>query len=214
MKKNSIFFLFTCLGLAQGKAQVTDGLFNQQSTKRKITTEQLAALQIRAQQLRDGYQVAGKGWEVAQQFKNGTLMLHRAYFNSLSQVNPLVRSDPRGKAIAALYQRITGIFTSESNWQRRQQLLSADELRYFQRVSDNLLAAARKDLDELTGVLTPGQLQLTDAQRLERLDRIYERMKDKYAFAGSFTTRCRKLAVSRKQAKEENEQLKELYGIK
>jgi hypothetical protein len=64
-----------------------------------------------------------------------------------------------------------------------------------------------------TDGLTPGKLQLTDPQRLDRLDKLYDLMKDKAAFASSFTSKCRQLAISRQRAKADKERLKKLYGI-
>jgi hypothetical protein len=68
-------------------------------------------------------------------------------------------------------------------------------------------------MDELTEVLTPGKLQMTDHERIERIDRLYSSMQDKQAFASSFTTHCRQMSTDRKTNKLDNGQLKKLYGI-
>ena len=68
-------------------------------------------------------------------------------------------------------------------------------------------------MSDLTQVLTPGKLQMTDHQRLERIDKLYASMQDKLAFAQSFTTKCRQMAGDRQRAKKNNDQLKALYGI-
>jgi hypothetical protein len=125
----------------------------------------------------------------------------------------VIQNNPKGKAIADLQQQIIHVFSGEISWQQQQRLLLPKELTYLQNVYNNILAVCKKDLDELTLVLTPGKLHLSDQQRLERLDHLYDAMKDKYAFAGYFTTKCRKLATSRQRAQQEKEQLKKLYGI-
>lgn len=175
--------------------------------------EQIADLQIYEQALTKGYSIAQKGLTTAHDLKSGTFGLHTAYFNSLEQVNPVVSDDPKGKAILDLWQQLISRFTTEISWQQKQKLLQANELSYLQSVYDNLLKECKKDIDALTLVLTPGKMQLTDQQRLDRLDRLYTSMKDKYAFAGDFTSKCRKLALGRQQAKQEKEQLKKIYGI-
>lgn len=213
MKKAMLFFLFTCLALTQVKAQFLGGFFSQQSTKEKLMAEQIADLEIYQQALKNGYHIAETGLNKAHDLKNGTFGLHTAYFNSLEQVSPAVSGDPKGKAILDLQQQIISVFTTEINWQQKEKLLQANELAYLQSVYDNLLKECKKDVDELTLVLTPGKIQLTDQQRLDRLDRLYAGMKDKYAFAGNFTAKCRKLALGRQQDKQEKEQLKKLYGI-
>lgn len=213
MKRAALFFLFTGLTLTQVKAQFLGGFFSQQSNKEKLMAEQIADLQIYEQALAKGYGIAQKGLSTAQNLKNGTWGLHTAYFNSLEQVNPAVSDDPKGKAVLELRQQLISRFSDEISWQQKRKLLEANELAYLQSVYDNLLKECKKDIDELTLVLTPGKIQLTDQQRLDRLDRLYASMKDKYAFAGDFTNKSRKLALGRQQARWEKEQLKKLYGI-
>ena len=213
IKKIGLFFLFIGLGLMQAKAQFLGGFFSQQSQKEKLMAAQIADLGIYLHDIKDGYGIAEKGLNTAHELKNGTFGLHAAYFNSLWRVSPAIQSDPKGNAIADLQQQIIHVFSGEISWQQQQRLLQPEELTYLQNVYDNILKACKKDMDELTLVLTSGKLQLTDQQRLERLDHLYDAMKDKYAFAGYFTTKCRKLATGRQQAQREKEQLKKLYGI-
>lgn len=213
MKTTVLFFLFISLAAWQAKAQFLGGFFSQQAAREKLMLEQIAGLEICLQEIKGGYKIAEKGLKTAQELKNGTFGFHAAYFNSLEQVNPLVQSDPEGKAIYDLHQQFIRVFDTELAWQQKEKLLNGKELAYLQAVYVNLLKESRKDLDELPAVLTPGQLGLTDQQRLDRLEGIYVKMKDKYAFAGYFTAKCRKLAAARLKAKQENKQLRKLYGI-
>jgi len=175
--------------------------------------EQIADLEIYEQALKKGYHIAESGLNTAHNLKNGTFGLHSAYFNSLEQVNPVVANDPKGKAILDLQAELINVFDTEIDWQQNSKLLQANELEYVQGVYGNLLAECKKDIDQLNQVLTPGKMQLTDQERLDRLDRLYTSMKDKYSFACDFTAKCRKVALNRQQAIKDREQLKELYGI-
>lgn len=213
MKKAVLLIVFTGFALTQCKAQFLGGFFNQQSTKRKIMAEQIADLEIYQQALKKGYHIAESGLNTAHDLKNGTFGLHTAYFNSLEQVNPVVANDPKGKAILDLQSGLISLFDTEISWQQKEKLLKVNELDYLQDVYDNLLNECKKNIDELNLVLTPGKMQLTDQQRLDRLDHLYASMKDKYAFAGDFVAKCRKVALNRQQAIKEREQLKKLYGI-
>jgi hypothetical protein len=213
MKTTVLFFLFISLAVLQGKAQFLGGFFSQQATKKKLMLEQIAGLEIYLQGIKGGYMITENGLNVAHELKNGTFGFHAAYINSLEQVNPLVHSDPKGKAVYDMHQQLVRVFDTEVAWQQKKRLLNGKELAYLQAVYVNLLKESRKDIDELDAVLTPAKLRLTDQQRLERLDRIYGKMKDKYAFAHYFTAKCRKLATARLKAKQENKQLRKLYGI-
>jgi hypothetical protein len=195
------------------RAQFLGGLFSQQATKEKLMAEQVAGYELYFSALKSGYQIAETGLNAAHELKGGTFSLHTAYFNSLEQVNPVVQNDPKGKAIAALQQQVASLFAGEISWQQKAGQLSPAELAYLKKVATNLIAKSNLDMDELTQVLTPGKLQLTDQQRLERLDHLYAAMQDKQAFAASFTAKCRKLATGRQQAKQQQEQLRKLYGI-
>ncbi|PWK72931.1 hypothetical protein LX99_04261 [Mucilaginibacter oryzae] len=210
---NLLIFSLASLGFTQAQAQFLGGFFSQQKQQRKLMAEQIAQYELYLSAIKTGYHVAETGLNAVQELKNGTFNLHEAYFNSLEQVNPLIQSDPKGKTIADLNAQTLKRFSDEWTWQQQQKQLTTSELSYFQKVQANIAAKCQLDINELTDVLTPGRLQLTDAQRLGRLDKIYERMKDKFAFAGSFTGKCRKLATGRKNSRQDKDQLKKLYGI-
>jgi hypothetical protein len=147
------------------------------------------------------------------ELKTGTFNLHNAYFSSLQQVSPAVASNPKGKAITDMEQKIVTLFTAEISWQQSHQLLRPHELDYLQQVYRSLVGKINLDRQELTDVLTPGKLQMTDAQRLDRLDKLYVATQDKYAFTCSFTSKCRKVALQRQAEQQQKNQLKQLYGI-
>lgn len=214
-KRSSYLLIFSLTGLLAlpAKAQFMGGFFSQQSQKEKLMAEQIAGYETFLAALETGYHVAETGLNTAHELKNGTFSLHSGYFRSLEQVSPAIKNDPKGRAIDSLYRQIRSLFANEQQWQQQKKLLSPAELRYLDQVEANLLAKAKLDMDELDEVPTPGKLQLTDAQRLARLDRLYDSMKDKLAFAGSFTAKCRKLAVARQQQAAEKVKLKSLYGI-
>jgi hypothetical protein len=213
MKTIIVFFLFTGFLNVAASAQSTGGFFNQQSSKQKIMLEQIAGIETHLQEVKKGYQIIETGLNTADDLKGGTFSLHEAYFSSLLQVSPAVRSSPKGKAIAGLQQQILLLFSKEISWQNQQKILTAAEISYVQSVYNNIRQKCQADMDELTLVLTPGKLQMTDQHRLDKIDQIYASMQDKYAFTSSFTAKCRQIATSRKKAKATNQQLKQLYGI-
>ncbi|SDI80928.1 hypothetical protein [Mucilaginibacter gossypii] len=209
----SFIFSLTSLGIMQAKAQFLGGFFSQQATKKKLMTEQIAGYQLYLSAIKTGYAIVGNGLTAAHDLKNGTFSLHTAYFNALQQVAPVVKNDPKGRATDSLYQQIRSLFSNEKQWQAKQKSLTVTELQYLDKVSAGLLAECKTDMAELKDVLTPGRLQLSDAERLNRLDRLYDRMKDKQAFAAYFSNKCRKLALNRQKQQKDQEQMKKLYGI-
>jgi hypothetical protein len=213
MKKISSFFLLTLLTILQLKAQGTGGFFNQQSSKVKLMLAQIAGYETYLKSIEKGYKVTETGLNTMHEMKGGTYNLHTAYFSSLQQVSPAVQSNPKGKAIAGMQQQISQAFTSEIAWEQQQKLLTAPEISYISQVYSNLSKKCQEDMSDLTQVLTPGKLQMTDQQRLERIGKIYAATQDKLAFSQSFATKCRQMAADRQRAKKNNDQLKTLYGI-
>jgi hypothetical protein len=204
------FFLISPLYLC---AQGTGGFFNQQSSKTNLMIAQVAGYQTYLHAIKTGYDIAGSGLNTVHELKGGTFDLHSSYINSLQQVNPAIKNNPKAKAIPDLQQQVILLFTNELAWQQKQQILRAPEIADIRSVYRNLLGKCKSDLDELGEVLTPGKMQMTDHQRLERIDHIYATMEDKHSFAASFTGYCRKLATDRRKARSDNEQMKKLYGI-
>jgi flagellar motility protein MotE (MotC chaperone) len=208
-----LFFSLTNLLDKNVKAQGTGNIFNQGSSKIKLMLAQITGYQTYLQEIKTGYNIAENGLNTAKELKGGTFDLHTTYFNSLEQIPPAIKNNSKAKACVDLQQQIIDLFTMEIAWQQKQQLMNIQEIAYIKSVYENLLSKCKLDMDELTNVLTPGKLQMTDHQRLERIDHVYTAMQDKKAFAASFTGHCRQMATDRKKAKLDNDQLKKLYGV-
>jgi len=202
----------TLLNAASINAQGTGGFFNQQSSKEKLMLAQIAGYETFLKELKSGYNTTEKGLNTASELKNGTFNLHNAYYTSLQQVNPVVTGNPKGKAITDMQQKIASLFSEELSWQESNKLLHPNELNYLQQVYTNLISKCNLDRQKLSDVLTPGKLQMTDAQRLDRLDKLYSSTQDKYAFAGSFTGKCRKVAMQRQAEQRQKNTLNNYTG--
>lgn len=208
-----ICFLLASLIPRTGRSQGTGSIFSQGSSKIKLMVMQIIGYQNYLLEIKTGYHLMEDGLNTVKDLKGGTYSLYTAYFNSLQQVSPAVKNSPKAKAIADLQQQIITLFTNELAWQQRQQILNASEIADIRAVYQNLLAKSRSDMAELNDIITPGKMQMSDHQRLERIDHVYTAMQDKQAFASSFTSYCRQLATDRKKARSESDQLKKLYGI-
>ena len=64
--------------------------------------------------------------------------------------------------------------------------LTPSEISYINAVYNNMTTECTKDLNDLIAVTTDGTLQMTDDERIRRIDGIYLDMSDKYAFTQSF----------------------------
>lgn len=210
----ALLFVLSVAGLDQKvRAQVLSGFLSQQSEKEKLMEEQVVGYETYLATIRTGYHLSQKGLSAANTLKTGSFRLNAGYFGSLNRLSPAVQAEPKAKAIASVYRQIVAEFTEEIAWQEQQKLLTAGQLTYIRSVYSNLVQKARIDLNEMTQILRLGKLQMTDAQRLDQLAKLYAAMQDKQAFAAAFTAKCRQLALSRKSDGKDRATLKMLYGI-
>ncbi|MEO3404990.1 hypothetical protein AAFN85_13875 [Mucilaginibacter sp. CAU 1740] len=213
--KLCLVLIFFSAGMTAGRANAQSyslgDLFGQQGKKEKLMAAQVGGIYTYVSALKSGYNIMHNGLNLADELKGATFGLHTGYFNSLQQVT-VVQQNPKGKAVTDLYKELSNRLNSEISWQKKNELLKPAELAYLEKVAKNLIKLAGQDMAELNDVLTQGKLQLTDQQRLDRLDKIYAGMKDKAAFAASFAAKTHSLSQNRQRAKAENEQIRKLYG--
>ncbi|MDB4926588.1 hypothetical protein [Mucilaginibacter sp.] len=194
---------------AESHAQTFAEWFSQKKTQIKYLTEQIAALNACETSLKQGYAMMKIEWTAIGNFKNGEFGLHQNYYNSLSQVNPLVKNSTDLPTIHAEQQSIISQFNSVQHLAG----LSASEQTYIGLVQQNIIGQCAKDLDDLQTVLTSGDLVMTDDERIKRINQITAVFKDKYLFTCSFCTQIRLLAIQRNQVDQSIQTLNQLYGI-
>jgi hypothetical protein len=87
-----------------------------------------------------------------------------------------------------------------------------DELDYCKNVFDHVLSECLKNIDELMMVITSGELEMTDDERVKRIERIYLDMQDKTAFTASFSNEMSLLAMQRLSEQTEINYSKKING--
>jgi hypothetical protein len=197
-----VFLLLALLGnasIAHAQSKTTEEI------------EQIAKLEILLKELQQGYAIVQKGLTTIAQIKKGDLDLHSLFFSSLSTVNPAIKNWGKvGDIIAMQVQIILGCTTTAS------QIVSsgyfnASDLTYVQAVYSNLKDLTVKDIDELTGILTDGQWQMSDDQRMSRIDQLFLRVSSKYTFLRSFADRILNQIQLRTQEKGSLQNLGKLF---
>jgi hypothetical protein len=92
-------------------------------------------------------------------------------------------------------------------------LFNGEERGYIGRVLDRLQDDSAKVLDELLTVSTDGKLDMTDNERLERIDMLHKEIMLQYTFCKSFSNETLLLVLSRIKESHETETVRTLYGI-
>lgn len=194
MKK--IFFMFLLLGFFKGNIQA-------QAKQQRMLLQQIAALQTYIGYAQKGYSVAKKGMGAISDFKRGELNLHTDYLNSLKAVNPKIKKYVRVAEIIALQIKI--IKSCKDLYKQIQQddLFHGDEVDYIKRVFERLIENCDTNMDELLILISDGQLELKDDERMKRIDTIYQNMLDNYTFSEGFGNQTKLMALSKaKELKE------------
>jgi hypothetical protein len=205
--------LIACLicfsGITTSYGQTFAEFFNQKKTQKKYLLKQIAALELYTSYLKKGYKIASSGLQTIKDLSNGEFSLHNAFISSLKKVSPAIKSNVKVAQIIEMQIRIGKAFSGiKSNPN-----LSLSYQIYVQEVRDNLWEESLKDLEELLLVISSGKVEMSDDQRIQRLDKIYLSMQDKSAFTQSFSDEVGLFVRGKEMEKRSIEQLRNSYGI-
>jgi len=183
--------------------------FKQKSTQKKYLLQQIAALQVYIGFARDGYRIVDGGLQTVKSITNGEFSLHDAFVSGLKKVSPAIKNDLRAAEIISQQLSIIKSFSAV----RRSELLSADHLSYIASVGEKVISECYRDLEELLLVITSGKVEMSDDERLARLDAIYRRMEDKSAFTRDFCGNVGLMLLQKRNEQNTIDQLRRYYEI-
>jgi hypothetical protein len=195
-------------------AQTADEWLNQNSIQKKYLLQQIAALKVYLGYAKKGYNIVNGGITTIKNIKNGDFNLHRDFFNRLKIVNPAIRRYAKVADIIAYQVKIIRQTKITIQQIRETKQFTEAELDHCKQVFDNLLNECMKTVEELILVTTSGKLEMKDDERLQRIDRLYADVQDKYSFACAFSEDMGLLAVQRLGEQMEINRSKLINGIK
>jgi hypothetical protein len=197
-----IFLSLQCL-----HAQGLSNFFSQKEADIKWLLKQIALLQVYIGEVKTGYGVVKKGLTLIGDIKKGELNLHSNFFNSLKNVNPEIAAYSKIAAIISLNSAIKKGFKKALNNGTH---FSSGEIAYLNKVYYQLSKECTENLNELLAITSNMVFEMSDVERIWRIDGIYADMKDKYAFTQSFTNEAALLCGQRENEQNEIEFLKKL----
>jgi hypothetical protein len=212
--KKILIIIAILLSLASAQAQVPNWneWFRQKKTQRNYLTQQIAALKVYLEYLKQGYDIAENGLTVIGDIKDGTFNLHKDYFNSLKQVSPIVGNAPKLNDILTYQRVIIHDMRKLCDDTRADQNFTSAEVSYIGAIYQDMLTGCNDALDRLTVITTAGEAEMEDDERLHRLDRIHDEMLDRVAFTNDFIATTRQLSLQRTREREDLNTTKFLYG--
>ena len=197
----------------QLRAQTFQEWFQQKKTQKKYLLQQIVALQVYLGYLKEGYKIVNRGLTTIHHLKNGEVNLHRDFFGSLKGVNPRIRNWAKVADIAVAETRLVQRFGQFCRRCQREGHLTPAELDYLLGVYARFAEESAKRLDELRLVITAGEAQMTDDERMERIDRLYEDTRQADAFGQAFSQDTRLLSRQRTRETAEINTIRTLYSL-
>jgi hypothetical protein len=179
-------------------------LFGQANKQKQYYEQQIAAYNALHAELQQGYGVIKNGLGGIRDINTAELNAHTAYYTAFKTPSTAVRNCSQVKDILTYQNYISSLFSQSFSG------LTSDETTYMRAVKSQLLNDCSHDLTDLQNLLN-SQLQLSDDERLKRLNAIHASMLDKYEFSRSFTDHIKLLALQRQGAANDTQTLKKLY---
>jgi hypothetical protein len=209
LKRTCVLGALLLVFASYAQAQTWDEWWSQKKTQIRYLVQQIAELETYGSFLKQGYNIAGKGLGNISGFTGSEFGLHQEYYASLKAVNPAIKDNPEAAAIVQYLSVIPGQFDHLNSLSG----LSEDNRKYIIRVSQKVLTECDADIADLQLVMTSGEAEMTDDERIKRLGEIYTRVKDKYAFTLSFCNKVKTLLLQKTQEQQSLQTLKNYYGI-
>ncbi|RKR05178.1 hypothetical protein C8C83_4511 [Flavobacterium sp. 90] len=184
-----------------------------QAKQRKMLLLQIAALQTYIGYAKKGYTVVKNGLNFISDVKKGEVNLHGNYFTSLKKVNPKVKNYVKVAEIISLQIKIIKIHKKAFELLGHNDLFHGDELDYIERTFEKLIDNCNETLDQLLVITTDIKLEMTDDQRIERIDALHKTMTDDYCFCENFSREIKVLSLSKAKEKNDVKQSQVLLGL-
>jgi hypothetical protein len=172
-----ICFLLVLFYSTQAGAQVSfkfSDLFKQNKKSLKSHATQIVELQLYLEAVKKGYRIVRSGLETIHSIRNGEFDLHNIFYTGLWKVNPEIRKLPETILILDFSQKAYRNCASLARRLRTDNTLTETERKYLLGLCNNLVADIDANVDALASILTPGKVQMDDAERTRRINTFFE----------------------------------------
>lgn len=163
--------------------------------------------------MKKGYEIVSKGYNAVKNIAEGNFNLHDAFISGLLKVNPAIKNYKRTVDIIKYQKRIVQEYKSAFKHFKASGIFDSKEIDYLDKVYSRLFKQSVQNLDELITVITSSKLSMSDNERLEAIDRIYEDTEELLLFLKDFNHKAAILAVQRTKEKQDIQTTRKLYQL-
>ncbi|HEY0054916.1 MAG TPA: TerB family tellurite resistance protein [Pedobacter sp.] len=166
-----------------------------------LNWEKLKQLKNILQDMKKGYQIVSQGYNSVKNIASGNFSLHETFLDGLMVVNPEIRKYKRVADIISYQKQIISEYKETYSRFTRSETFNTSELNYLGKVYQQLADQSLDNLEELTTIITSSKLRMSDDERLQAIDRIFEDTEDKLSFLRNFNKQASILSIQRKKEK-------------
>ena len=194
-------------------AQRPSEFLQQKETQRKYLLEQIIALQGYIGLVKKGYEIADKGLSIIEKIKKGDFSLHEEFLGSFAVVNPSISDLSEveqlrngGHQLELVYHRVQKLFKTG--------FLNPGEMEYVAKIFAQLQKDNALVEEEVFQITSEGSYQMNDAERLNRLNGLFQDLQERLRFARHFENEISILVLQRAKEKHGLQALQQLYITK
>ena len=162
-----------------------------------LNVEKLAQLKRILSNMKKGYEIVSTGYNTIKDISKVNFNIHQAFLDGLIQVSPAVRKYKKIAEIISYQTQLVKEYKSAFRRFDASNLFNTNEIGYMDNVYTNLFTKSLQNLEELTMVITAGKLRMSDDERINAIDRIYNDIADKLVFLRTFNKENNVLAIQR-----------------
>lgn len=179
-----------------------------------LNVEKLNQLKQILRDMYKGYEVVSKGYHTIKSIAEGSFNLHQFFLDGLMKVSPAVKKYRRVAEIISDQSRLVREYKRAFNRFKNSGQFTISELNYMTKVYANLFEQSVEGLNELLRVITTNQLRMSDEERLQAIDEVFQGMEDRLGFLSSFNRETNRLAIQRGREAVDTKLSRQLQGIK
>ena len=187
---------------------------SQEAKQLLLNVEKLAQLKLMLSHMKTGYQILEKGYTSIKNISQGNFNLHRDFLDGLLQVSPAVKQYSKVADIIRVQLKLVKESKAALAEFRGTKQFTITEIEYLGNVYANLLKECLKTLDELAMVVTAGKLRMSDDERLQAIDKIYDAVMEQYTFLNEFNNGTAILSLQREKEKMDIDLMRKVHGLK
>ena len=177
-----------------------------------LNVEKLSQMKNILSDMKKGFTVLSTGYNSVKNIAQGNFSLHEVFLDGLMLVSPEIKKYHKVADIITYQGNILSEYKSAYKRFNSSGSFSVSELDYLAKVYKQLFDESLQNLDRLLMVVTSSKLRMSDDERLQAIDRIYEDTIDKLTFLRSFNRETGILNIQRKREKADVQGLGNYYN--